>query len=67
MPVKPAGLSARIDAMFTLTDLPRAVEINQRLIVDTLELPAEQGFEVLGAFQSMRQGLRAGLERSGLA
>ena len=67
MPITPSNLSARIDVMFTLTDLPRAVEINQRLIVDTLELAAEQDYDVGLALQSMREGLRAGLERSGLA
>lgn len=66
MPIKPADLSARIDAMFTLTDLYRAVEINQRLIVETLELAANQGFEVHGALESMLEGLHTGLERSGL-
>jgi len=67
MPIKPEDLSARIDAMFTLTDLLRAVATNQRLIVETLELAADQGFEVHAALQSMRAGLRAGLESSGLA
>lgn len=65
LPIKPAGLSARIDAMFTLTDLRQAVEINQRLIVETLELTRDGGFEVSAALRSMREGLRQGLDETG--
>ncbi len=65
LPIKPDQLSARIDAMFRLTDLERAVEINQRLIVETLELAREQGFSVADALHSMREGLREGLEGTG--
>lgn len=63
LPLKPAQLSARIDAMFALADLEQAVEINQRLIVETLELSRDQGFNVDAALQSMRDGLREGLKR----
>jgi len=62
LPLQPSRLSQRIDAMFTLDDLNRAVEVNQRLIVETLELAQEQGFEVAEALTSMREGLRQGLE-----
>lgn len=62
MPIRPAELSARIDAMFMLTDLRQAVEIDQRLIVETLELARDHGFEVSAALHSMRDGLREGLE-----
>ncbi|MGI8967480.1 MAG: hypothetical protein ACR2GA_00035, partial [Chloroflexota bacterium] len=65
LPIKPGDLSARIDAMFTLTDLAQCVEINQRLIVETLELAAGQGFAVFDALHSMREGLRVGLELTG--
>lgn len=65
LPIKPAELSARIDAMFTLTDLAQCVETNQRLIVETLELAAGQGFMVSDALHSMREGLRIGLETTG--
>lgn len=61
LPIKPAQLSSRIDAMFTLGDLRQAVEINQRLIVETLELAKNQGFDVSSALRSMQAGLRAGL------
>ncbi len=54
---KPAQLSARIDAMFTLADLPYAVEINQRLILETLEIARDHGFDVNAALRSMRDGL----------
>ena len=47
--------------MFTLTDLYRAVEVNQRLIVDTLELASARGYDVAAALRSMRAGLRFGL------
>lgn len=62
--IKPAQLSSRIDAMFTLVDLQQAVEINQRLIVETLELAKNQGFDVNGALRSMQEGLRAGLRQT---
>ncbi|MDQ2742235.1 MAG: hypothetical protein M3Z66_08040 [Chloroflexota bacterium] len=65
LPIKPAELSARIDAMFTLTDLAQCVETNQRLIVETLELATGQGFMVSDALHSMREGLRIGLETTG--
>ncbi len=63
LPIKPAQLSSRIDAMFTLGDLRQAVEINQRLIVETLELAKNQGFDVSSALASMQAGLRAGMRR----
>jgi hypothetical protein len=48
--------------MLTLTDLRQAVETNQRLIIETLELARDQGFDVSAALESMRNGLREGLE-----
>ncbi|GAC1636528.1 MAG: hypothetical protein NVS4B2_24990 [Chloroflexota bacterium] len=63
--IKPAHLSARIDAMFTLTNLRQAVEINQRLIVETLELARDQNFDVSAPLQSMKDGLRQGLKVAG--
>lgn len=65
LPLEPANLSARIDAMFTLADLRQAVEINQRLIIETLELARDQGFAVSAALESMRNGLQEGMEASG--
>ncbi len=47
--------------MFTLTDLQHAVEVNQRLIVETLELTSAQGYDVAAALRSVREGLRIGL------
>lgn len=67
LPIKPAQLSSRIDAMFMLADLEQAVEINQRLIVETLELARGQGFEVSGALRSMQEGLRVGLHQASTA
>lgn len=67
LPIKPERLSARIDATFTLLDLEEAVEINQRLIVETLELARNQGFDVGAALRSIREGLRVGLETTGRA
>jgi len=61
LPLKPDRLSARIDEMFTLTDLQQAVEVNQRLIVETLELTSAQGYDVAAALRSVREGLRVGL------
>ncbi|MDQ2741945.1 MAG: hypothetical protein M3Z66_06560 [Chloroflexota bacterium] len=61
LPLKPDRLSARIDEMFTLTDLKRAVEVNQRLIAETLELTSAQGYDVAAALHSVREGLRIGL------
>jgi len=61
-PIKPSDLSARIDAVFDLTDPGRAVEADQRLIVETLELAEGQGFEVSAALRSVEDGLRMGLE-----
>ena len=61
LPLKPDKLSARIDQIFTLTDLYRAVEVNQRLIVETLELTSAQGYDVAAALRSIRAGLRFGL------
>lgn len=64
LPLKPDGLSARIDEMFTLTDLRHAVEVNQRLIVETLELTSAQGYDVAAALHSVREGLRIGVAAS---
>lgn len=58
--IKPADLSKRIDAMFTLIDLAAAVEINQRLIIETLELARDSGYQVDAALRSVQQGLRDG-------
>ncbi len=62
LPLQPSQLSERIDSMFRLDDLNQSVEVNQRLIVETLELAQEQGFDVSDALSSMREGLRQGLE-----
>jgi hypothetical protein len=56
LPIRPAQLSERIDAAFTLTDLKRSVEIEQRLIIETLELAQRQGFDVDAALESVRGG-----------
>ena len=63
LPIKPAQLSERIDAAFTLTDLKRSVEIEQRLIIDTLELAQREGFHVNAALRSVLEGFATGAER----
>ncbi len=65
LPLQPNRLSARIDEMFTLTDLKQAVEVNQRLIVETLVLTSAQGYDVAAALRSVREGLRIGLAANG--
>jgi hypothetical protein len=56
-PLKPAQLAERIDAAFTLADLRRSVEIEQGLIVETLELAQSHRFDVSAALQSVRAAL----------
>jgi hypothetical protein len=58
LPLKPVQLWERIDAAFTFSDLGRSVDVEQRLIVDALELAQRQGFDVDAALRSVREGLR---------
>jgi hypothetical protein len=60
-PILPESLPSRIDSMFKLADLRACVEINQRLIVETLELAQANGFAVETPLTSMRNGLAEGL------
>ncbi len=60
LPLQPAHLSARIDSLFTLAELQECVEIEQRLIIETLELARGQGFDVIAALQPVQDAFYKG-------
>lgn len=59
--IAPSRLSERIDAAFHFSDLFQAVQVEQELIVEVLDLAAAQGFDVVKAIASMSEGLQAGI------
>ncbi len=62
--MRPAQLVRRIDESFRFEDLRRSVEVEQRLIVEALELAVDAGLPVAAALASMRAGLQRGLGQS---